>query len=95
MTPGDLLVCYAVGSARLYGEARVFAVDEVVSEPEPSLHQRWPWQVRLRHVAGAPSLRMAPTLRDIGVSTRSIGRHSHIRLDAARGERAVALIERS
>ena len=83
---GDVLAVYASGSAREYGEGRVFALEEVVSdEPEPSGHERWRWQVRTRRLVSVPLAR-APTLRDLGVSARSIGRHSHIRLSDRQGE---------
>src|SRR4051794_36141172 len=36
--PGDRLIEYAAGSARFFGEGRLFAVSEAVSEPEPSPH---------------------------------------------------------
>lgn len=92
MAPGDILVSYAVGSATAFGEGRIFAIDEVASGPEPSPHERWPWQVRFRHVRGVPSLKTAPTLSDIAVSSASIRRHSHIRLTGEQGERAEHLI---
>src|SRR4051794_31649960 len=77
---GDMLVVYAAGSAREYGEGRVFAVEECVSdEPHVSGHERWKWEIETRRLTSV-ALPLAPTLRDIGVSTRSIGRHSHIRL---------------
>jgi hypothetical protein len=85
---GDQLVIYASGSAREYGAGRIFALEECVSEePEPSGHERWKWEIRTRRLLSVP-LPLAPTLLDIGVSTRSIGRHSHIRLTAGQGERA-------
>lgn len=83
---GDRLVIYAAGSAREYGEGRVFALEECVSdEPHISGHERWRWEIETRRIASVP-LPLAPTLRDIGVSTRSIGRHSHIRLTESQGE---------
>ena len=83
---GDMLVVYAAGSAREYGEGRVFAVEEAVSdEPHLSGHERWKWEVETRRIESVP-LAEAPTLRDIAVSTRSIGRHSHIRLTDRQGE---------
>lgn len=86
---GDQLVIYAAGSAREYGEGRVFAVEECVSEePEPSGHERWRWEIRTRRSISVP-LAIAPTLRDIAVSTRSIGRHSHIRMTDRQGELAL------
>jgi hypothetical protein len=88
---GDMLVVYASGSAKEYGERRVFAVEEVVSdEPEPSGHERWRWQVRTRRRVSVP-LPEAPTLWELGVSSRSIGRHSHIRLSDEQGRRAEEL----
>ena len=85
---GDMLAIYAAGSAREYGEGRVFAIEECVSdEPEPSGDERWKWEVRTRRIVSVP-LPVAPTLRDLAISTRSIGRHSHIRLTDRQGELA-------
>jgi hypothetical protein len=87
---GDDLVIYAAGSAREYGQGRVFALEECASEePEPSGHERWKWEIRTRRRLSVP-LPLAPTLLDIGVSTRSIGRHSHIRMTDRQGELAEA-----
>ena len=92
---GDRLVLYASGSAAAYGEGRIFAVEEVLSEePEPSGRERWTWMVETRLLAGAPSLAVAPALREIGVSPRSLRQHSHIRLDADQGRRAERLMDR-
>lgn len=92
---GDMLAVYASGSAREYGEGRVFALEEVVSEePEPSGDARWRWQVETRRLISLP-LALAPTLRDLAVSTRSIGRHSHIRLTDRQGEIARELFEQA
>lgn len=85
---GDRLAIYASGSAHEYGEGRVFALEECVSdEPHPSGHVRWKWEVATRRLLSVP-LPLAPTLLDIGVSTRSIGRHSHIRLTEGQAQRA-------
>lgn len=88
---GDMLAIYASGSAQEYGEGRVFALEECASdEPYPSGHERWTWEVATQRLLSVP-LPYAPSLLDIGVSTRSIGRHSHIRLtgsQAALAERA-------
>jgi hypothetical protein len=87
---GDMLAIYAAGSAAEYGEGRVFALEECLSdEPEPSGHERWKWQIATRRLQSVP-LPLAPTLRDLAVSTRSIGRHSHIRLTDRQGELALA-----
>ena len=68
------------------------AVVDVLSDPEATLEsRRWPWAVEVEFVAVSPRLSRAPTLRDISVSTRSLGRHSHIRLTDEQGERALRL----
>jgi hypothetical protein len=89
---GDQLIDYAVGSHRAFGEGRIFAVAEVLSDPEPSRHERWPVQVRIRQLIAGPSLGFCPTIADIGVSRRSLGRHSHIRLTSEQGQRVEELI---
>ncbi|MFL5846798.1 MAG: hypothetical protein ACJ762_19115 [Solirubrobacteraceae bacterium] len=93
IAPGDPLAVYASGSAREYGQGRVFAVEECVSdEPHLSGHERWKWEIATRRRLSVP-LPLAPTLLDIGVSTRSIGRHSHIRLTSRQGEKVLAAFE--
>ena len=87
------LVEYAAGSARNFGEGRFFAISEAVSDPEPSPHERWPVQVRTRTLVAGPRLEFCPSVDDIGVMLRSLGRHSHIRLTPEQGERAERLIE--
>ena len=92
---GDRLVVYAAGSAAAFGEGRIFALEEVVSdEPEPSGHPRWKWKLVTRELVAVPLLSLSPALRDIGVSPRSLGRHSHIRLTGEQGRRAEELIRR-
>jgi hypothetical protein len=90
---GDRLVEYAAGSARFFGEGRLFAVSEAISDPEPSPHERWPVQVRTRMLVAGPRLEYCPSVDDIGVMLRSLGRHSHIRLSAEQGGEAQGLIE--
>jgi len=92
ISPGDLLVAHAVGSARHYGENRIFQIKQVISEPEESHHPHWGWQVRVRDLVGVPHIRHAPTLSDIDVHPRSVRRQSHIRLSTEQGQRAEALI---
>ena len=90
---GDHLVVYASGSASLYGEGRFIAIEEVLSdEPEPSGHDRWRWLLQTRLVAAVDELGMAPALRDIGVSPKSLRQHSHIRLTHEQGMRALELL---
>ena len=90
---GDRLVVYASGSAALYGEGRFVAIEEVVSgEPEPSGHERWRWRLQTRLLAAVDELALAPALREIGVSPKSLRQHSHIRLTEAQGLRAIELL---
>jgi Arc/MetJ family transcription regulator len=90
---GDRLVVYASGSAAEYGEGRFLAVEEVLSEaPEPSGHDRWRWRVETRLLAAVDDLAHAPALREIGVSPKSLRQHSHIRLTAEQGMRALELL---
>jgi hypothetical protein len=92
---GDRLVLYAAGSAAAFGEGRLFAIEEVVSdEPEPSGHPRWTWKVYTRELSSVPLLSHGPTLGEIAVSARSLGRHSHIRLTDEQGGRAEELMRR-
>jgi hypothetical protein len=91
---GDRLVNYAAGSARRFGSARIYMVEEVVSdEPEPTGgHPRWPWVVHVEELVSVPLLSHAPAVEDIGVVPRSLSQQSHIRLTAEQGELAHALI---
>ncbi len=90
---GDRLVNYAVGSARAFGAGRIYLVEEVVSdEPEPGGHERWPWVVEVTEVVFVSRLSLAPELREIGVSPRSLSRHSHIALSLESGRLAERLI---
>jgi hypothetical protein len=94
ITRGDRLVVYASGSAAPYGEGRFIAIEEVVSdEPEPSGHERWRWRLHTRLVAAVEEIAMAPALREIGASPKSLRQHSHIRLSDDQGETALRLIE--
>ena len=90
---GDRLVLYASGSAAEYGEARIFGIEEVVSdEPEPSGRERWTWMLETRILVAVPSLAVAPALREIGVSPKSLRQHSHIRISHSQGRRAEELM---
>jgi hypothetical protein len=92
---GDRLVVYAAGSAALYGEGRFVAIEEVVShEPEPSGNERWRWRLDTRLVAAVDKLALAPALREIGVSAKSLRQHSHIRLSDQQGHAALELVRR-
>jgi hypothetical protein len=83
MAPGDRLVYYASVWQR------VFAVVEVVAEPEPVEHPRWPWIVQVEPLLLIADLDVAPPVEAIGVAPRSMSQQSHIRLTPAQFERAV------
>ena len=91
---GDRMVVYAAGSARDFGEGRLLAVQAVLTDPQATLEsRRWPWAVEVEFLARAPRISRAPTIRDIGVSSRSLGRHSHIRLTEEQGARVARLFD--
>ena len=83
IAPGDRLVLYAAI------RRRVFAVAEAVGEPERREHPRWPWTVEIETLLLVPVLDAAPPVEAIGVAARSMGRHSHIRLQEAHYFRAL------
>ena len=83
MAPGDRLVYYASVWQR------VFAIVEVVAEPEVVDHPRWPWIVRVEPLLLIPDLDAAPPVQAIGIAPRSMSQQSHIRLTAEQFERAV------
>ena len=88
---GDVLLCYAIGSARAHGEGRVFAGQRVLSRnPQRSHSDQFPWAVRVRYTHGTTRLSDAPTLSDIGVEPSSVRRQSHIRLTQEKAERGLA-----
>lgn len=89
---GDRLVMYASGSPGRFGAGRFFAVREVVSEPQPSGHERWPWKLSVREIVGGPELERCPTLEQIDVEAKSVRRQSHIRLDESAGVFAEELL---
>lgn len=93
--PGDRLVFYAVGSAAQFKVGRIFAVTGVTSEPEPSHHDRWPWQVYSRMLVPGPRLMYCPTIDDIDVAQTSLRRQSHISLTPEQGKEAERMIARA
>jgi hypothetical protein len=87
MAPGDRLVYYA-SVWRV-----VFAVVEVVSEPEQTRPgTRWPWTVDTEPLLAIPRLDRAPPVEAIGVPARSMSQQSHIRLSPEHFSRAVDAI---
>ena len=83
MAAGDRLVYYASVWQR------VFAVVEVVAEPEQVEHPRWPWTIAVEPLLVVPDLDAAPPVEAIGVFPRSMSQQSHIRLTPAQYERAI------
>ena len=84
--PGDRLVMYASVWRR------VFAICEVIGDPEPRDHPRWPWTVAIETLLVVPVLDAAPPVEAIGVAARSMSQQSHIRIEAGHYDRAVAAI---
>jgi hypothetical protein len=80
---GDRLVLYASVWRR------VFALAEVVGDPQPREHPRWPWTVEIETLLVVPVLDAAPPVETIGVAARSMSQQSHIRIDAGHYERAL------
>src|SRR3954470_15520207 len=91
--PRDRLIEYAAGSARFFGEGRLFAVREAAPLSEPSGPECRTVLIRTRTLVAGPRLELCPSVNDIGVLLRSLGRHSHIRLREEQGRKAEALIE--
>jgi hypothetical protein len=83
MAPGDRLVLYASVWRR------VFAIAEVVGEPEERDHPRWPWTVAIETLLVVPVLDAAPPVEAIGVAARSMSQQSHIRIGPEHYDRAV------
>ena len=82
MQRGDLAVCY------LAGEQRVFAVVEVVSDPENDpARSRWQWRFAIRPLLAVDQLD-GPPVEAAGVLPRSLGRHSYLRLTREQFEAA-------
>jgi hypothetical protein len=74
IVPGDRLVLYASVWRR------VFAIVQVVGEPETREHPRWPWTVATEPLLVVPTLDAAPPVEAIGVAARSMSQQSHIRI---------------
>jgi hypothetical protein len=90
---GHRFVCYAAGSHTVFGEGRIYLVEEVVSDrPEPSPHERWNWMVRTRRLIAGPGLERCPRITEIDVERGSLRRHSHIHLTDEQGINAEKLI---
>ena len=83
IVPGDRLVYYASVWQR------VFAIVEVVADPEQVDDPRWPWIVRVEPLLVLPDLDVAPPVEAIGIAPRSMSQQSHIRLTVDQYERAV------
>ena len=86
MAPGDRLILYASVWRRIFG------VVEVIGEPEPREHPRWPWTVATEALLVVPTLDAAPPVEAMGVAARSMSQQSHIRLRPEHYARAVEAI---
>ena len=83
----DLALCYASGWQT------IFAVVEVTGDPENDPDRdRWRWRFPIRPLAVVTDLRDAPPVEAAGIFTRSLGRHSYIRLTPEQFEAARAAI---
>lgn len=82
---GDRLVYYAAVWKR------IFAVVEVVGEPErrADAPARWPWSVAVAPLLLVPRLDDAPRVEACGVAPRSMSQQSHISITRDHFERAV------
>ena len=87
MQQGELAIAYAsVWQC-------VFAVVEVVSEPEHDPERaRWSWSFAIRPLAVVDDLERAPAVEEAGILPQSLWRHSYIRLSEEQFEAARALI---
>lgn len=83
---GDRLVLYASVWRR------VFAICQVLGEPEPRDHPRWPWTIAIETLLVVPVLDAAPPVEAIGVAARSMSQQSHISIERAHYERAIEAI---
>ena len=62
---------------------------EVVGEPEPVDHPRWPWRIAVEPLLVVPDLDLAPPVESIGVAARSMSQQSHIRLEPGHYRQAI------
>ena len=67
---------------------RVFAIAQVLGEPEPRDHPRWPWTIEIETLLVVPVLDAAPPVEAIGVAARSMSQQSHISIERAHYEGA-------
>ncbi len=74
---GDRLVLYASGWRRIFGVAEVLCEPSADAPASP----RWPWSVEVELLLVVPVLSNAPPVEAIGVASRSMSQHSHIRLE--------------
>src|SRR5215210_4411033 len=90
---GDRLLYYAVGWQRLHGAVEVTGAprNDVDHPTDPT---RWRWVVEVEPLLAMRLISRAPKLEEIGVSTKSVRRQSHIRIDRETFENAVDLLIR-
>ncbi len=86
--PGELAILYAAVWQCVFGVAEIVGVPE----HDPT-RVRWSWRFSIRPLALVPDLALAPAVEEAGVFPQSLWRHSLIRLDEQRFQRARSLIE--
>ena len=86
IAPDDRLVLYASVWRR------VFAIAQVIGEPEAREHPRWPWTIAIETLLVVPVLDAAPPVEAIGVAARSMSQQSHISIERGHYDRAVEAI---
>ena len=84
---------YAVGWQRLHGAVEVTGAprNDVDHPTDPT---RWRWVVEVEPLLAMRLISRAPKLEEINVSTKSVRRQSHIRIDQETFESAVDLLIR-
>jgi hypothetical protein len=80
--PGDRMLVYLAGTYRCPALLRV--LEDPAFDPG---QERWGWRTRVAVTAAVP-VADAPTVDELGIDRRSLGRHSRLRLDAATYARA-------
>jgi hypothetical protein len=75
--PGELMLVYLAGTRRCPALLRV--LEEADFDPT---QPRWGWRTPVAVLRAVP-VTEAPTLDELGIDARSLGRHSRLRLPAA------------
>jgi hypothetical protein len=92
----DYFALYLAGHQKIVGVVEAtsdpkWLPDKINSDPP----RRWPWVVTVQPLLIAPTLRDAPSLKDVGINTLSVRNQSHIALDEATYMRIVGALASS